>query len=114
VFNHNGFRETSRFEGDISLMGGFFEFSNSVNNCVSQNVISDATYPTDIETSQSCKKATTPQPGGGEEAINYLLTLPGEWAAVRAENPPVGQPAPPAQPTMPDPCKGVPKNPLCT
>ncbi len=114
VFNNNGFRKTNRFEGDISLMGGFFPFSNSVNNCVAQNVISDATYPTDIETSQSCKKATTPQPGGGEEAIEYLLTLPGEWAAVRSETPPVGQPVPPAQPTMPDPCKGVPKNPLCT
>lgn len=113
VFSHNGFRNTSQFEGDISLMGGFFPFSDSANNCVLQNAISGATYPTDIETSQSCKKATTPQPGGGEEAIEYLLTLPYEWGVVRAENPPVGQPIPPAQPTMANPCRGVPKNPLC-
>jgi hypothetical protein len=113
VFNNNGFRKTNSFEGDVDLMGGFFEFSKSINNCVSQNLITGATYPAEIENGWGCNKATTPQPGGGEAAISYLQTLPAEWAAVRAEHPPVGQPAPPAQPTMPNPCKGVPKNALC-
>ena len=112
VFVHNGYRGGA-FTGDVSLMGGFFPFSESTNNCVSANVITGATFPARIQGEFGCQNATTPQPGGGEEAIGYLTRLPTEAAEIRAAKPPVGQPAPPPQPTMPNPCKGVPRNPLC-
>jgi hypothetical protein len=112
VFVYNGYRGGA-FTGDVSLMGGFFPFSESTNNCVSANVITDATFPAKIQGEFGCQNATTPQPGGGEEAIGYLTGLPREAAEIRAAKPPVGQPAPPPQPTMANPCKDVPRNPLC-
>ena len=112
VFIHNGYRGGA-FTGDVSLMGGFFPFSESTNNCVSSNVFTGATFPAKIQGAFGCQNATTPQPGGGEEAIGYLVRLPTEAAEGRIVNPPVGQPAPPPQPTMPNPCNDVPRNPLC-
>jgi hypothetical protein len=55
-------------------------------------------------------QSTTPNPGGGLTFVEYLLELQGE-----SENRPMVEPvpAPPAQPTMPNPCEGVPANPLC-
>jgi hypothetical protein len=112
VFVYNGYRGGA-FAGDVSLMGGFFPFSESTNNCVSGNLITGATFPAKIQGEFGCQNATTPQPGGGEEAIGYLVGLPTEAAEIRAAKPPVGQPAPPPQPTMANPCNGVPTNPLC-
>jgi hypothetical protein len=111
-FTENG-TKGGTFTGDVALMGGFFPFSESTNNCVSSNVLTGATFPAKIQGTWGCQNNTTPQPGGGEAAIGYLQQLPTEAAIARAETPPVGQPAPPPQPTMPNPCEGVPKNPLC-
>ena len=112
VFSKNG-TKGGAFTGDVALMGGFFPFSESTNNCVSSNVFTGATFPAKIQGAWGCQNNTTPQPGGGEAAIGYLQQLPTEAAIARAETPPVGQPAPPPQQTMRNPCSGVPKNPLC-
>jgi hypothetical protein len=106
------------FTGDLSLLSGYAELfggpeSKSNNNCVSANSFADATFPPSIEGAWGCQNKTTPNPGGGEGAAGYLLTLQAEAQAIREISPPVGQPAPPEQATMPNPCKGVPKNPLC-
>jgi hypothetical protein len=117
LFIHNGSRGGA-FTGDVTLAGGFSEIfgypeSNSVNNCVSGNLFTDATFPAKIQGTWGCQNSTTPSPGGGLAAVEYLSGLPREAAEVRAKTPPVGQPAPPPQPTMPNPCQGAPKNPLC-
>jgi hypothetical protein len=123
VFSHNGYHPLvggalgAKFTGDITLGSGAIELvtggaveSQSKNNCVSNNVLRDATFPEKIEEIWGCQHEHTPNPGGAPEVYEYI-----EAAGVRAfeERKPVGQPAPPAQPTMPNPCKGVPKNPLC-
>jgi hypothetical protein len=112
AFAHNGYRGGA-FTGDVTLVGGFFPFSQSTNNCVSGNAFTGATFPAKIQGTWGCQNKTTPNPGGGEEAIAYVLRLPEEAYIKRLEVPPVGQPVPPPQPTMPNPCEGVPKNPLC-
>jgi hypothetical protein len=122
VFAHNGYRGGA-FTGDVALMGGFSELfqnlglsypdSHSVNNCVSGNVLTDATFPSQIQATWGCQHDETPSPGGGAEAIEYLIRNPTEAAEERYVHPPVGQPAPPPQPTMPNPCRNVPTNPLC-
>jgi hypothetical protein len=121
VFAHNG--SGAPFTGDIMLAGGFSEIelfrllgypeSHSVNNCVSANVLPDGTFPAHIEGKWGCQNSTTPSPGGGLPAVEYLVGLQLEADAIREAQPPVGQPAPPAQPTMPNPCAGVPKNAIC-
>lgn len=117
VFAHNGYRGGA-FTGDVTLAGGFSEIfgypeSHSVNNCVSGNLFTAATFPAKIEGAWGCQNNTTPSPGGGLAAVGYLTTLPREAAEERIKTPPVGQPAPAPQPTMPNPCEGAPKNPLC-
>ncbi len=117
VFLNNGYKGGA-FTGDVTLAGGFSEIfgypeSHSENNCVSNNVLTDATFPAKIEGTWGCQHKTTPSPGGGLPAVEYLVGLQLEAYAIREATPPVGQPAPPPQPTMPDPCKGVPANPLC-
>ena len=75
----------------------------------------DATFPLKIEGTWGCQHKTTPNPGGGLPAAEYLFTLEGESKYIKEHViPPEGQPVPPQQPTMPKPCAGVPKNPLCT
>ena len=106
------------FSGDVALMGGFSEVfgypqSHSENNCVSGNLLTGATFPAKIEGTWGCQHSTTPSPGGGLSAVDYLVGLQIEADEARAAVPPVGQPEPPPQPTMPNPCKGVPTNPLC-
>jgi hypothetical protein len=111
------------FRGDIALMGGFSEIelfqlfgypeSHSVNNCALHNFAPDGTFPAEIEKTWGCQNYTTPSPGGGLPAVEYLVGLQLEADAIREAVPPVGQPAPPPQPTMPNPCEGVPANPLC-
>jgi hypothetical protein len=109
TFLGNGSSEAA-FAGDITLEGGLFptpETAASVNNCVLGNHLSGATFPANIEQGWSCKHATTPNPGG--EPIEYIFGLSAE-SQLRTQE---GQPAPPAQPTMPEPCRGVPRNALC-
>jgi hypothetical protein len=120
VFGKNGTNpnwSATGFSGDASLLSSYAflvggpEESHSTNNCLSGNLFTDGTYPTKIEGTWGCQNKTTPVPGGGVPAAEYLLGLIGEAAALRT---PVAQKAPPAQPTMPNPCEGVPKNPLCS
>jgi hypothetical protein len=111
-FANNGYAEpTSKFAGDITLDGGLFgkRKSQSTNNCVSGNTLADATFPAKIEEGWGCQNTTTPNPEGGFAAIEYLLGL----QATSQSREPVPQPAPPAQPSMPNACEGVPTNPLC-
>ncbi len=126
VFLDNGHNPTysgSAYVGDIMLTGGYSPLfggpeSHSEDNCVSGNLFTDATFPTDIEATWGCQNATTPNPGYGglpvppaefPPAVEYLLQVKAEAEARHA----VPQPAPPAQPSMPNPCKGVPADPLC-
>jgi hypothetical protein len=98
------------YAGDIVLEGGLFptpETSRSVNNCAIGNTLTAPTFPPDIQKGWGCQNKTTPNPGA--EPFFYVLGL-SEAAALRTQE---GQPAPPDQPTMPSPCAGVPRNPLC-
>jgi Protein of unknown function (DUF1565) len=106
TFSGNGSIER-RFSGDLTLQGGLF--TQSVNNCVSGNSFAAATHPANIEETWGCQNRTTPNPENGFGAVEYILELAAESEA-RTQTP---QPAPPTQPTMPNPCKGVPYNPLC-
>jgi hypothetical protein len=110
-----GFFSGSGLAGDLALVSSYDELyggppPESTNNCASGNLFSDLTFPANIEGTWGCQNKTTPNPGGGVLAAIYLLSLTAEAESIRE---PVGQPAPPPQPTMPDPCEGVPKNPLC-
>jgi hypothetical protein len=114
VFVHNGYHGGA-FAGDVVLASGANEIflgteSQSKNNCVSGNIFTGATFPAKIQGTWGCQHATTPNPGGGLPVYEYIGAAAEEAALVRK---PVGQPAPKPQPTMPDPCQGAPKNPLC-
>lgn len=109
TFTENG-SAGGAFAGDVTLEGGVFgEPPESTNNCVEKNEFTSATFPKEIEQGWSCKNKTTPNPGAAP--FEYIVELSVQSQVLRT---PTGQPAPPAQPTMPKPCKGVPKNPLCT
>lgn len=115
AFINNGYRGGA-FTGDVTLASGASEIflgieSQSKNNCVSGNVFTSTTSPAKIQGTWGCQHNTTPNPGGGLPAYEYILAQAEEAALIRK---PVGQPAPPEQPTMPNPCQGVPKNPLCS
>jgi hypothetical protein len=114
AFAHNGYNG-GPFTGDVTLVSGANELflgvpSHSMNNCLSGNAFTGATTPANIQATWGCQHNTTPNPGGGLAAYEYV-----EHAAIEAakKRVPTPQPAPPAQPTMPNPCQGVPKNPLC-
>jgi hypothetical protein len=91
---------------DIVLAGGAFGQQQSTNNCVSGNMAA-RTVPANLEGAWSCTNTTTPNPGIA--ALSFILALQSASQARQS----VPQPAPPAQPTMPAPCSGVPHNPLC-
>jgi hypothetical protein len=114
VFLHNG-HHGGPFTGDVTLASGaneiFLEIeSQSKNNCVSGNVFTGATFPAKIQGTWGCQNETTPNPGGAPAVYQYIGEAAEEAAIVRKPTP---QPAPPAQKTMPNPCQGAPKNPLC-
>jgi hypothetical protein len=91
---------------DIGLEGGVFGTMSSVNNCFSGNTFATS-IPAGIEGTWGCQNATTPN--GGSGLFNELLALVAQSGA-RHSRP---QPAPHRQPTMPRPCRGVPRNALC-
>jgi hypothetical protein len=93
--------------GDITLAGGLFGQQLSVNNCFARNTF-QTSVPADIEGTWGCQNATTPNPGA--DAFFYILDL---QSASQARTR-VPQPVPPPQPSMPNPCGGVPANPLCS
>jgi hypothetical protein len=103
TFTGNG---TQPGGADIGLEGGVFGARNSLNNCFSGNTFATS-IPAGIEGTWGCQNATTPN--GGPQLFGELLTLLSQSAA-RHSRP---QPAPGPQPTMPRPCRGVPRNPLC-
>jgi hypothetical protein len=105
TFSGNG-TNTDANAADIVLVGGLFGMRQSTNNCLSGNTLTKTT-PTDLATTWDCSNMTTPNPGG--DALNYVLAL---QAASQARTS-MPQPAPGPQPSMPDPCSGVPTNPLC-
>jgi hypothetical protein len=114
VFVHNGYFG-GPFTGDVTLGSGANEIflgteSQSKNNCVSGNVLTGATTPAKIQETWGCQHATTPNPGGAPAIYEYIGAAAEEAALLRK---PTGQPVPPPQQTMPNPCKGAPKNPLC-
>jgi hypothetical protein len=102
-FTGNG---TQSGGADIGLEGGVFGAQNSVNNCFAGNAFATS-IPSGIEGTWGCQNATTPN--GGPGLLNEVLALIGQSGA-RHSRP---QPAPHRQPTMPKPCRGVPRNPLC-
>jgi hypothetical protein len=112
TFSHNGtLGHSPKFEGGVAFEGGLFGSEKSLNNCISGNTFNggDTTFPEEIETTWGCQNKNTPNPGGGSEFIEYLLYLQG----VSEAKTPEAQEAPPAQPTMANPCREVPKNPVC-
>jgi hypothetical protein len=112
VFEGNGYLagKPKQFLGDVAFEGGLFGTRTSTNNCVSANTMPDGTYPANIEGKWGCQNETTPNPEGSLSFIEYLLELQEE-----SQNRPAEEtvPPPPAQETMPNPCEGVPANPLC-
>ncbi len=114
VFLHNGYKG-GPFTGDVTLASGANEIflsteSQSKNNCASGNLLTDPTFPAKIQGTWGCQNEITPNPGGAPAVYEYILAAAEEAAVVRKPTP---QPAPPPQPTMPNPCQGAPKNPLC-
>ena len=91
---------------DIGLEGGAFGTMQSVNNCFTGNHFGTS-IPKGLEGNWGCQKQTTPN--GGTDMLGTLLTLITESQARHS----VPQPAPKPQPTMPKPCRGVPRNALC-
>ena len=118
VFVHNGSRGGA-FTGDVTLAGGFSEIfghpeSHSVNNCVSGNASDQRHLPGEHRRNLGLSEQNHAESRAVVlRAVEYLVGLQLEAAAIREAVPPVGQPAPPPQPTMTNPCTGVPKNPLC-
>jgi hypothetical protein len=106
--SHNRFaRNGTRAGGaDIGLEGGAFGSMSSVNNCFSSNAVTSS-IPSRIQGTWGCRHATTPN--GGTALVAKILSLITE-SSDRTSRP---QPPPLRQPTMPNPCRGVPRNPLC-
>ncbi len=111
VFEENG-TSGKEFASDITLQGGIYPYHQhmSTMNCVTGNSLTAGTFPVNIEGTWGCQNNTTPPPNNGLAAIGYVVILSEESALLRK---PVGQPAPPSQETMPNPCENVPSNPLC-
>jgi hypothetical protein len=107
VFSGNG-TGGGTYAGDLAMEGGAFGQMKSTNNCVSGNSFTAPTYPAKVEETWGCQHSTTPNPEEFGE-IAYILELQAQSEA----RTPTPQPVPPAQPTMPNPCQGVPYNPLC-
>ncbi len=119
-FAGNGYAGGS-YAGAILLQGGIFggykkggapKAPNSTMDCASGNTYEpgEASYPEGLETTWNCSNNTTPNPNNGLEAVFYLLE---NQAISENERTPEGQPEPGPQETMPNPCEGVPSNPLC-
>ena len=93
----------------IAIEGGLFGSKRSTNNCFSKNRYASS-LPADLRPF-TCAKARTPNPAkaASERILALVAKLHSQFLTRRAH----GQPAPPPQPTMPNPCAGAPSNPLC-
>jgi parallel beta-helix repeat protein len=94
---------------DVALEGGLFGAMQSVGNCVSGNLIRRS-LPADLRP-WSCMLRTTPNPDA--TSSNAVLRFVTKLETAGAHRP-RAQPPPPAQPTMPKPCAGIPPTPLCS
>ncbi len=96
-------------DADIAFAGGFFGAKQSVNNCFTGNVYKTS-LPADLSP-WDCANATTPNPDptAAGQVLTDLLTIIHQSEA-RGQR---AQPVPPHQPTMPNPCRGAPRSPLC-
>jgi hypothetical protein len=94
---------------DIAMEGGLFGAKQSVNNCFA-GIVYKTSLPADLSP-WVCANATTPNPDASAsgQVLGQILTIMGQSESRKQR----GQPAPPPQPTMPNPCRGVPRNPLC-
>ncbi len=108
TFEENG-EAGEEYSGDVFFEGGVFGERASTNDCFSGNSFSGVTHPENLEGTWNCTHSTTPNSSIGLEGVFYLLHL----QELSTERTPVAQPEPPAQPTMPNPCTGVPSDPLC-
>ncbi|HXK12941.1 MAG TPA: hypothetical protein VNH45_00245 [Gaiellaceae bacterium] len=106
-FEHNTVRDGKY--ANIGMAGGIFGEKNSVNNCFTGNVYKTS-LPSDLAP-WSCANATTPNPD--HDAATQILTDIVNMQSQSMARKQQAQPTPPAQPTMPHPCRGVPANPLC-
>ena len=95
---------------DIAFEGGLFGSKQSVNNCFASNT-AKKTMPADLSP-WSCDLATTPNADSVTSGtmLGLILKLQDE----NRKHVQKGQPAPKAKPTMPNPCRGAPRNPLCS
>jgi hypothetical protein len=100
-FSGNG---TNPGGADIGMAGGVFGSKRSVNNCLSGNAFATS-IPAGVQGTWGCQNGTTPNPGA--QALGTILSL---FDVTRNSVP---QPTPGRQSTMPHPCRGVPRNPLC-
>jgi hypothetical protein len=103
TFTNNG---TAPGGADIGLEGGVFGTKQSLNNCFAGNHFSTSN-PANIEGTWGCQNATTPN--AGPALFGKIVALL-DQATHRHARP---QAAPPDQPSMPKPCAGVPRTPLC-
>lgn len=106
TLENNGTSSTNPQGADIGMAGGVFGTKQSVNNCFSGNSLSKS-VPPNIEGTWGCQNATTPNPGA--DLLGEIIAMQAESQARKSK----AQRAPPKQRTMPKPCKGVPRNPLC-
>ena len=106
--SHNRFSGNAARSGgaDIGLAGGVFGSKRSVNNCLSGNSFMTS-VPAQIQGTWGCQHATTPNPGAA--LALEIFRLESESSGRQS----LPQPVPPPQPTMPHPCRGVLRNPLC-
>lgn len=100
-FSGNGTRPNGADIGIADLSGVLGPANGSVNNCFTGNRFSTS-IPANIEGRWGCQNATTPVPGPG--LFGSIVALQGESQARHS----VAQPAPGRQPTMPNPCSGLP------
>ena len=106
-FSGNATNASNPQRADIGLEGGAFGSQQSVNNCLTGNSFHTA-VPANPESTFGCQHAATPNPG--TELAGEILALLAESSSARHAK---GQKAPGRQRTMPHPCRGAPRNPLC-
>ena len=94
---------------DIALEGGLFGSRRSIDNCFSANRYSTS-LPHDLRLFD-CVHPATPNPP--ELVSRQILALVRRLHLVFAARHPRGQPPPSPQPSMPNPCQGLPPDALC-
>lgn len=108
TFEGNGYLG-GNYAGDVMFEGGLFGAKRSTQDCFAGNTFTSTTWPHELEGTWNCSHSTTPNSTLTLPSVAYLQELQGASESRTPED----QPAPPEQETMPNPCEGVPVNPLC-